>query len=153
MCNGVHDILTSKTRPYTSSAAPRMIDTYFRPSPTHGFTVYITQRSRPNTSSPIPWALYHRPPSPAPSRVRPRDVTPLGFSHRDREKSRVACAPIVKLTEDLRFFKKIPLDRKLQADSKNGVQIENQAKNDQVMGPQKGLIFEKNLFYPKLACL
>jgi len=34
------------------------------------------------------------------------DVTPLGFSHRDREKSRVVCAPIVKLTEDLRFLKK-----------------------------------------------
>jgi len=30
----------------------------------------------------------------------------LAYSHRDREKSRVACAPIVKLTEDLRFFKK-----------------------------------------------
>jgi len=41
---------------------------------------------------------------------------------------------------------------KLQADSKNGVEIENQAKNYQVMGPQKGLIFEKNLFYPKGAC-
>jgi len=49
-------------------------------------------------------------------------------------------------------FLKISLDRKLQADSKNDVQIENQAKNDQVMGPQKGLIFEKNLFYPKGAC-
>ena len=59
----------------------------------------------------------------------------------------------MKLTEDLRFLKKIPLDRKFQADSKNGVQIENQAKTDQVMGPQKGLIFEKNLFYPKFACL
>ena len=50
-------------------------------------------------------------------------------------------------------FKKISLDRKLQADSKNGVQIENQVKNGQVMGPQKGQIFEKNLFYPKFACL
>jgi hypothetical protein len=50
-------------------------------------------------------------------------------------------------------FKKISRDRKLLADSKNGVQIEKQAKNDQVMVPQKGLIFEKNLSYPKLACL
>ena len=74
MCDGMHDIFFSKTRTYTSSAAPRMIDTYFRPSPTHGFTVYITERSRIYKSSPIPWALYYRPPSPAPSRVRPRDV-------------------------------------------------------------------------------
>jgi hypothetical protein len=45
------------------------------------------------------------------------------------------------------------LERKFQSDFKNGVQIENQAKNDQVVGPQKGQIFEKNLFYPKFACL
>ena len=56
------------------------------------------------------------------------------------------CAGIVRLTDDLRLKKKILLDRKLQADSKNGVQIEYQAKNDQVMGPQKGLIFEKTCF-------
>jgi len=58
----------------------------------------------------------------------------------------------VKPTEVL-GRKKISLERKFQADSKNGVKVEIQAKTDKVMGLQKGLIFEKNLFYPKLACL
>jgi len=39
----------------------------------------------------------------------------------------------------------------LRADSKNGVKVEKQAKNDQVMGPQTSLTFEKNLFEPKPA--
>jgi len=41
----------------------------------------------------------------------------------------------VRLRDDLRK-KKISLDRKFQADSKTGVNVEKQAKNDQVMGPQ-----------------
>jgi len=76
----------------------------------------------------------------------------LPNSHRDRKKSRFVCTNI-EAHRRTTIFVKISLDRKLQADSKNGVQIEIQAKTDQVMGPQKVLIFEKNLFYPKLACL
>jgi hypothetical protein len=50
-----------------------MIDMYFRPSPTHGFTVYITEQSRKYKSLPIRRALYNRPP-PRPIDVRPGDV-------------------------------------------------------------------------------
>jgi len=38
------------------------------------------------------------------------------------------------------------LDRKLQADSKSGVKIENQAKNFEFMSSHKRQTFEKNLF-------
>jgi len=40
-------------------------------------------------------------------------------------------------------------DRKLQADSRNSVKVENPAKNDQVMGPPTLLTFEKKFYNQK----
>jgi len=46
------------------------------------------------------------------------------------------------------------LDWKSHAYSKTGVKVENQAKNDKAMDPQRWLIFEKKiLFRPIWACL
>jgi len=50
------------------------------------------------------------------------------------------------------ILKIISLDRKFQVDSKNGVKVEIQANTDQVIGPQKWLTFEKNLFHTQRAC-
>ena len=68
----------------------------------------------------------------------PRDVTPLGFSHRDREKSRVACAPIVKLTEDLRFFKKYHWIGNFELILKMGFKLKIKQKMTKLWVPKKG---------------
>ena len=80
-------------------------------------------------------------------------ISPLYCENRHwREKSRLRLRRDCEAHRWPKILKKISLYKKLQADSKNGVQIEIQAKTGQVMGPQKVLSFEKNLFYPKLAC-
>ena len=66
------------------------------------------------------------------------DVTPLGFSHRDREKSRVVCAPIVRLTDDPRFFKKYHWIGNFKLILKLGFKLKNKQKMTKLWVPKKG---------------
>ena len=71
--------------------------------------------------------------------VLPITISPLYYENPHwREKSRVACAPIVKLTEDLRFFKKYHWIGNFELILKMGFKLKIKQKMTKLWVPKKG---------------